>query len=116
MHGFIKKLQSSDERVKRRWLIGATVVSMAIIIYVWLAYFNNLMAQSAQNFQNGAQANSLAAGGSAQVGESAPVPSSALDNIKQGLGTAYSAFVGGVESVGKMLKTPREYVIDPNQK
>lgn len=37
-HKFIEKIQNSDEAAKKRWLIGASVVSMVFIITLWLAY------------------------------------------------------------------------------
>ena len=40
---FLEKLQSTPEPTKRRWLIGVTAALMVVVIYVWLAYFNNLI-------------------------------------------------------------------------
>lgn len=34
----LKKIQNSDEATKKRWLIGATAVSMVLIIGLWLVY------------------------------------------------------------------------------
>ena len=40
---FLKKLQTSDDAVKRRWLIGSSAVMMIFVIAIWLSYFNTLV-------------------------------------------------------------------------
>lgn len=37
-HKFIEKIQNSNEATKKRWLIGASAVSMVFIITLWLVY------------------------------------------------------------------------------
>ncbi len=37
-HKFIEKIQNSNEATKKRWLIGASAVSMIFIITLWLVY------------------------------------------------------------------------------
>lgn len=37
---FIKKLQRSDDKTKKRWLIVSSAVSMLIIFFLWLTYLN----------------------------------------------------------------------------
>jgi hypothetical protein len=41
---FLEELQSLDEPVKRRILVVSAIIIMAIVIYVWLGYFNGLVA------------------------------------------------------------------------
>lgn len=48
MDNFLKKLQSLDESAKQKVLIGATAVIMAIVVFAWITYFNNLMIPSLQ--------------------------------------------------------------------
>lgn len=36
----IKELQKAPDRVKTRWLIGATTLSMTIVIGLWVVYLN----------------------------------------------------------------------------
>ena len=40
---FLEKLQSADDRTKKRWMVGSTTVVIAIVIYIWIGYFNNLI-------------------------------------------------------------------------
>lgn len=35
---FLNNIQNSNETTKRRWLIGATAVSMVLVIGLWLIY------------------------------------------------------------------------------
>jgi hypothetical protein len=46
MNQFIQKLQSSEEHVKLRWLIGISAITMIIVVFVWLSYFNTLVQSS----------------------------------------------------------------------
>ncbi|MBN2197803.1 hypothetical protein JW698_01230 [Candidatus Wolfebacteria bacterium] len=34
----LKKIQNSDENIKKRWLIGASAISILLIIIIWLIY------------------------------------------------------------------------------
>ncbi len=45
---FLEELQALDESVKRRVLTVATVVVMVVVAYVWVGYFNGLVAGSSQ--------------------------------------------------------------------
>lgn len=40
---FLERLQSSDDQTKKRWMIGSATVIIAIVIYIWIGYFNNLI-------------------------------------------------------------------------
>lgn len=43
MRDFLKKLQTSDERTKRRWLIGSSAVMVLVVVILWLRYFSVLV-------------------------------------------------------------------------
>ena len=68
---FLETLQALDEGTKKKIMIIATIVIMAIVIYFWLAYFNGLVAAVSQpaiaNNQQGTQSaiasNQSSAGG-----------------------------------------------------
>ncbi len=37
---FIKKIQNSDENIKKRWLIASSAITMVLVIGLWLIYMN----------------------------------------------------------------------------
>lgn len=39
---FLKELQRSDNVRKKRWLIGATVFSMLVVLILWFVYINSV--------------------------------------------------------------------------
>lgn len=39
----IKKVQNSDNRAKKRWVIAATAVTMVLVTIMWLNSINNLI-------------------------------------------------------------------------
>lgn len=103
MKNFLEKLQSADEATKKRWMVLTVAVIMALVIYVWLAYFNNLIA----GFSSG-QAQSVAS--------SAAEPASSgsfLETAKNGLASLYQIFSDKIHSLGQVLQSPREYIIKP---
>ena len=94
----MEKLQSSDEGTKKRWLIGLTAIVMVGVVYVWLAYFNNLVV----GFQApGAETSEQAAG------------FSFLETLKRGAAVIYGVFSEKLQVFAKILEKPREYIIQP---
>ncbi len=47
----LKKIQDSNEAVKKRWLIGASAIMMIFVIGGWLIYFNHTI-ETAKNIEN----------------------------------------------------------------
>lgn len=100
MNKFLEKLQNADEATKRRWMIFSTIVIMAVVVYVWAAYFNNLVA------------------GFSQAQPTEPPVSSAggftfWATLKNGTAVLYQAFMGKLHALGDVLNAPREYIITP---
>jgi len=40
---FLTELQTSDDRVKRRWMIGLTTLASIFVVAVWFVYFNAIV-------------------------------------------------------------------------
>lgn len=110
---FLEKLQSAPETIKRRWIIGAAAVIMAIVIYVWLAYFNNLiiagLSKSAVPYASSGQvpAESLPGAGAGST--------SFLQTLKDATANLYNIFGGALRALGNILNSPREYLVKPPQ-
>jgi hypothetical protein len=54
---FLEEVQAFDEPVKRKILAVATVVVMVVVAYVWVGYFNGLVAGSSDQSATVAQGN-----------------------------------------------------------
>lgn len=98
MFKFIEKLQNSDEGNKRRWMFILSSISMVIVVFVWLAYFNNLISdfsrQQPQETKNGGFTFS--------------------QTMKNGAAIVYETIAGWMKNFGEILGAPREYIINPN--
>ncbi len=93
---FLEKLQTSDERTKRRWVFGGSFVFMIVLAYIWLMYFNSLTSNIAS--------------------PAAPVSGNQFtffDTMKNGAATIYNFFMGKLGAFSQILKTPREYIVNP---
>ncbi|NCO15186.1 hypothetical protein COW77_00195 [Candidatus Wolfebacteria bacterium CG18_big_fil_WC_8_21_14_2_50_39_7] len=49
---FLQKIQNSDEATKKRWLIGATAISMILVIGLWLVYIQSTVKSIGNNIEN----------------------------------------------------------------
>jgi hypothetical protein len=52
---FFEGLQSLSESMKQRILVVSTIVIMVVVVYVWLGYFNGIVANNSQSDQTIAQ-------------------------------------------------------------
>jgi hypothetical protein len=104
---FLQKLQSAPEATKRRWTIIVTVIVMVIVIYVWLAYFNNLV----KNFSATGQPPVASIGPTSSGSNEA----SFWETFKSGVANLLGAFTGKLNALGNILNAPREYIIKPPQ-
>jgi hypothetical protein len=99
--GFFEQLQSLDERTKTKVLIVATAIAMIVVIYVWLAYFNNLIAGVAQ------PAPMADASGAATEG------AGVWQSMQNAAGFLYGKCIGVLHALGNILQAPRQYIIQP---
>lgn len=49
---FLQKIQNSDEATKKRWLIGATAISMILVIGLWLVYIQSTVKSIGNNIED----------------------------------------------------------------
>lgn len=95
---FLQKLQDSDESTKRRWMFIITAIVMVIVIYLWLAYFNNLIVGFAQPQLQELQESS---------------EFTFWQTMKNGTAILYQGSIDKIRDFGEILQTPREYIISP---
>ncbi len=95
---FLEKLQSSDERVKTRWVLGLSAATMALVLVVWLNYFNGIVGQNptisavATNTEN-----------DFSFGRS----------LHDGTAFIYNAIIGKIGAIGNTITKPRDYTVKP---
>ncbi|MBU6500497.1 MAG: hypothetical protein KGJ89_01555 [Patescibacteria group bacterium] len=109
MEDFLGKIQSADESTKRRWIIICTIVIMVVILYVWLAYFNNLMASVSNQGENIADTSGSPAAARTSSG------STFLQSVKNSPAFIYNIFTNSISFLGGILQSPREYIVKPPQ-
>ncbi len=106
-YDFLKKLQSLDEPTKRKVLIVSTIVIMIVVIFVWIAYFNNIIMPSS--------------GGTATATSTQPVASAPAASGPGFWGKMKNDFSGfgegvaeGFEGIGNAFHGGREYIKPSN--
>ena len=120
MVSFLEELRALSEPAKKKILVAATVAIMIIVVYFWLAYFNNIIAgvsrpavaltdQAAQNAQPAATG-SVPAGNASASGET-----SLLGHIGNGAAFLYGNFLNFEHGLGNILQAPGQYNVQPSQ-
>ena len=94
---FLERLQAADETVKRRWLIAGTIFAMAIVIFVWLAYFNTIIEPIPQFRESPAEAHGF----------------SLWQTAKNGTALLLQTLSGFLRFLGAFLATPKDIIIEP---
>lgn len=114
-------LQALPDPAKKRVLIVATVIIMALVVYFWLAYFNTLIAGVSQGAASVAES---APAGSAPAATSAPssaaVPPAATgggigEQLRSGMGFIYGEFAGLAHDMGNIFEAPGQYSVQPSK-
>ena len=94
---FLEKLQSADDRTKNRWLIGSTALIGSLVVYVWLAYFNTLVAPAEPlNSQPTGTEDSF----------------TFFEAVGRGGAILFENLKGGTRWIGSIISSPREYFIE----
>jgi hypothetical protein len=104
MRKFIEKIQQADDDTKRWVLVVASAVAMAVVVCIWLVYFNNFITMSS-NVPLAAQ--------SPPSQNRAPAGTSFWGTMKHGAAILYGHFVGTLGWFGNVFNTQREYIVKP---
>jgi hypothetical protein len=108
---FLEELRSLDEPIKRRALVIGSAVLMVAVVFVWFAYFNDIVIGGQEQAQAvNATANTPAAApvqtptSQTQTANAAAVAAPSLwQNIENGFG-----------DIAHMFQAPRQYNIQPS--
>ncbi len=101
---FIEELRGLSNPVKRKVMFGATAISMIVVVYLWLAYFNATMSNmnSATTAQTSVSTSTSDNDGPGISGLFADTASSFWQTIASGVG-----------KVAGELKNSKQYNISP---
>jgi hypothetical protein len=99
---FLERLRMADEKTKRKIMVIAACICTAIVIYVWIGCFNNLVSSAVQV-------------ASADI-PTASVPRATLtrfwDGAKNNAGIFYQKILGAFADV---FQGSRQYNVQPQQ-
>ncbi len=113
----LEELQSLSPEKKKQVLIVATIIIMAIIIGVWVSYFNSIVIGSVQETATELTSSATATPASAPTPAPAPAPAAApavsqaggpgvWQNMENWFGSAFG-------SVANIFRKPSQYNIQP---
>ncbi len=97
MKNFLERLRSADERIKTGWLIALSAISMVIVVFVWVKYFNNLIMESVSTRPVEEESRSF----------------SFWQTMENGTAFLRQDLSEKIRNFGAMLAAPRNYIIQP---
>ena len=92
---FLEELQALSEPTKFKVLVVATIMVMAVVLYLWLGYFNAIVAD------NQPQQNSAGPG--------------FAQNVKAGMAAIVSDFANIPHWIAGLFQNPKQYTIHPSK-
>ena len=95
---FLHQLQALPDPAKKKVLIGTTAALMIIVVYFWLAYFNNLLAGISQPVAVDSDAQQLSGTASSE---------SAGESISTQVGNLFSG-------IANIFRSPQQYIVKPS--
>ncbi len=99
MKKFLKKIQTGSERNKVRWLILFSVIAAVLVLFVWLKYFNLIIASQTNNQEI--------------AGQEAGQGFAFWQTFKAGLGVVFQSIANGFHSIFNTINQPKSYMIKP---
>jgi hypothetical protein len=107
-NNFLEELRSLDEPIKRRALVVGSAVLMVAVVFVWFAYFNDIVIGGQEQAQavNDGSANTA-------VAQTAPAPQTQTANAAAAGPSMWQNIENGFEDIAHAFQSPRQYNIQP---
>ncbi|MDP3948672.1 MAG: hypothetical protein Q8Q17_01845 [bacterium] len=103
MIAFIKKLREGNDASKMRWLILFSAVAAVLVLFVWLKYFDSIIAGQANNQEVAGQ----------QAEQEAGQNFAFWQTFKAGFGIVFQSIADGVNSIFNTIREPKSYIVKP---
>lgn len=103
MKKFLNKIQTGSEANKMRWLILFSVIAAALVLFVWLKYFDSIVASQTNNQDVAGQ----------QTGQETSNGFAFWQTFKAGLGVVFQSIANGFHSIFSIISQPKSYMINP---
>ncbi len=103
MKEFLKKIQNGSERNKVRWLILFSVIAAMLVLFVWLKYFDSIIASQTNNQDVTGQQAEQNNGNSFAFWQT----------FKAGLGVVFQSIADGFHSIFNAISQPKSYIVKP---
>jgi len=115
---FIEKLQELDETMKKRVLIAGSAVLMALVVYVWLGYFNSIVtSDQLQLADEGASLSQGTQAAAEQPAAPSATPSQTpgfWEQLGGGMVSLYHDAASGAKHIENALGSPKQYTVTPH--
>ncbi len=103
MREFLKKIQTGSERDKMRWLILFSGIALVLVLFVWLKYFDSIIAGQTNNQGVSGQ----------QTEQEAGQNFAFWQTFKAGLGVVFQSIADGFHSIFNAIREPKSYIVKP---
>ncbi len=91
---FLRKVQALDENDKRKVLVVSTIVIMAIVVFVWIAYFNSIVVPVGSGAAIASSTDAGAPGATSTAAAQSPSGPGFWHTIENDLSGAWEGFMG----------------------
>ena len=95
--------------MKTRVLVVSTVIIMVVVLYLWLGYFNGIVASGGES--SVADQNQAQIAATDQSGASPSPEPGFWSRVGNGTAIVGNAIGGWAEGIGKSVQSPKEYII-----
>ena len=101
MKKFLKKIQTGSEANKMRWLILFSAVAAVLVLFIWLKYFDSIIAGQVNNQEVAGQ----------QAEQETEQSFAFWQTFKAGLGVVFQSIADGVQFIFNAVSQPKNYII-----
>ncbi len=103
MKEFLKRIQTGNEATKMRWLILFSGIAVVLVLFVWLKYFDSIIAGQTNNQEIAGQ----------QIERESGNGFAFWQTFKAGFGVVFQTILDGFHSIFNVIREPKSYIVKP---